>query len=124
MANPNIKTQMRFGKHDVEVLTKIKGSRDPFKLAPLNEFCRSIAGKAELIPEFDENIKWNMKKDRLPREELFGSPNKGLPPSMWQVDDLNTGRHPLSRTSSLNNAPKKKPRNNIDSEKEMFVDNN
>ena len=39
--DPAIKTQMRFGKHDVEVLTKTRGSRDPYKITPLHVICRN-----------------------------------------------------------------------------------
>ena len=126
--DPAIKTQMRFGKHDVEVLTKSRGSRDPYKLAPLHDIC-----KGENIPDFDVNIKWHHKKDRLQRQDIFVSPNKGLPPSMWQEDDLSKGRHPLSRTSSHNDAPKKRLRKEDDevvtvagsnSEVDMIVNSN
>ena len=34
-SNNSIKTQIRFGKHDIEVMTKIRGSDDPYKLTSL-----------------------------------------------------------------------------------------
>ena len=107
--DPTIKTQMRFGKHDVEVLKKTRGSRDPYKITPLHVICRN-----ENLPDFDYKIKWHHKKDRLPRQGIFDSTNKGLPPSMWNEDDIPKGRHPLSRTSSQNDAPKKRLRKEVD----------
>ena len=119
-SNPNIKTQMRFNKHDVEVLTKSRGSSEPYKVTPLTDICGED-GKVEDIPSFDDKIKWNMKKDRLPRNTTSGSPIRGLPPSMRVEDDRFS--HQLSRTNSLNNAPKKRQRkeNDMDIEKEPIV---
>ena len=100
-ANSELKTQMRFGKQDVEVLTKLRGSDEPYKIVSLNKFCQ---GK---IPAFDDKIKWNKKKDKLPRRPPTGSPNKGKPPSMCLEGP---SQHGFVRTSSQNDAPKKRSR--------------
>ena len=58
-------------------------------------------------------IKWNKKKDKMPRRPLTGGILKGKPPSMWQEIDQSS-KHPLSRTSSVNNAPKKSRAEDMD----------
>ena len=112
-SNNNIKTQMRFGRQDIEVMTKVRGSNDPYKLTSLKEICQK-EGKPDVIPEFDEKIKWNRKKDKQPRRPLTGSLPKGKPPSMWLVEGDQTNKHQMSRTSSVNTAPKKKSRDEVD----------
>ena len=80
--NSNLKTQMRFGKHDVEVSTKTRGSNDPYKLVPLKELCQTD-GKPDKIPDFDDRLKWKKKNDKLTWKPLAGSPVRGKPPSTW-----------------------------------------
>ena len=59
-----LKTQMRFNKHDVEVLTKVKGSEEGYKKIDLSEIC-----DADDIPSFDASIKWRKKNHKTtPRE--------------------------------------------------------
>ena len=94
----DIKTQIRFGKSDVEVLTKTKGQDEPFKLARLETICRG-----ESIPKFDHNLTWKRKDDNP--KKIDESPARGNPPSM-----SHRPIHVLSRTSSQEGAPKKKPR--------------
>ena len=94
-----IKTQIRFGKTDVEILTKKKGEGEPFKIIDIASIC-----KIEDVPKFDDSKIWNKKNYTADRNRKAQSPAKGKPPSMCQDKII----HPLSRTSSLNTAPKKK----------------
>ena len=63
--NPEIKTQVRFGQKDLEILIKNKGSEEPFQKVDLMEFI----GK-DKIPEFDHKMKWNYTKERPPRRRV------------------------------------------------------
>ena len=96
--NHDMKTQIRFGKSDIEILTKHKGQDEPFKLARLETICGG-----ETIPKFDHKLTWRRKNDNPRRFDE--SPARGNPPSMAQ-----RLTHALSRTNSQEGAPKKKPR--------------
>ena len=63
--NAELKTQIRFGQDDLIVLTKIKGSEEPYKIVNLREF----AGD-EFLPEFDMSLKWRIQEDRPPRRRV------------------------------------------------------
>ena len=94
-----LKTQIRFNHDDIEVLTKIKNSNESYKIINLEEIC-----DMDELPNFDPNIKWRKKFSKTQRDRLDESPARGKPPSM------STGIHSMSRSSSLNEAPRKKPR--------------
>ena len=55
-SDKDTKTQIRFGKTDVEILTKKRGQNEAFKITDLNDIC-----KIEDIPKYDEDIKWRGK---------------------------------------------------------------
>ena len=95
----NLKTQMRFGKFDVEILTKMRGQSDPFKLIPLQDIC-----DPETIPKYDNEIKWQKKTELGNLRKLESQPPGRKPPSMIPS---HTFLHSISRTSSLNEVPKK-----------------
>ena len=49
--NYNLKTQLRYGTNDFEILIKEKGTTKPFRLVEMKEFI----GESQL-PEFNHNI--------------------------------------------------------------------
>ena len=55
--NPEIKTQMRFTSFDIEVLTKMRGSEEPFRTVSLD----SIADPLD-IPNFDPQEKMDSQE--------------------------------------------------------------
>ena len=61
----SLKTQLRFGDRDIEVLTKEKGSEDPFRVTKLQEFIGD-----RTVPEFDFSLKWRAQNDRPPRRRV------------------------------------------------------
>ena len=63
--NPDIKTQLRFGKVDIEVLMKTKGSPEHYINVTFNTF----TNPAE-VPTFDFSLKWTQRKEREPRGKL------------------------------------------------------
>ena len=54
--NPKIKTQIRFGESELEVLTKVRGSAEPFKPTPLEKLMNT-----KLLPEYDHSRKWKVR---------------------------------------------------------------
>ena len=60
--DPWLKTQLRFGRADVEIFTKRKGGEAGYRLANLNDFI----GQQQL-PPFDHNIRWKKFIDHPPR---------------------------------------------------------
>ena len=65
----NLKTQLRFAKKDIEVLTKSKGSKDPYKPVPLDSitYLRNI-------PPFDHSSKWVRDDRQTLKMESFSLP--------------------------------------------------
>ena len=66
--NQGLKMQVRFGSRDLEVLTKYKGSEEPFKTTSLQDFLGD-----DDIPGYDDTIKWKWNKDRAPRRRVTSS---------------------------------------------------
>ena len=110
----NLKTQVRFGDKDLEVLTKTKGENEPFVKTDLKDFI----GEARL-PLFDDSQRWRHQKDRKPRRRVTSSRhNSPVRISNMEVEevDLNTseqvsnklGKHQLSVNSV--DDPTKRPR--------------
>ena len=66
--NSDLKTQIRFGKKDLEILTKTKGTDEPFTKVDLNDFTEGT-----IVPEFDHKISWKQKTDRIPRRRVTSS---------------------------------------------------
>ena len=60
-----LKTQLRFGEDDLIILTKQKGSNQPFKKVNMNDFTGGTR-----IPEFDTKVKWKITEDRPPRRRI------------------------------------------------------
>ena len=117
-ANSDLKTQMRFGKSDIEVLTKIRGSDEPYKIVSIKQICKD-AGNVEKIPDFDDKLKWHKRNDKIPHRPLTSNVVQGKPPSAWLEGESLPIRHHLSRTSSQNDAPKKRFRNSEDTDEKM-----
>ena len=66
--DPQLKTQIRFSSKDLEIMTKKKGSTEPFVKTSMNDF----VGEQEL-PSFDTKIKWKKTTDRKPRRIITSS---------------------------------------------------
>ena len=117
---PEVKTLLRFGTKDIELLMKTKGSSEPLRIVPY-----STVDDNSNIPKFDNTRKWkarttipnrrkknyNPDKEQLPsrsNQEEATSPNttqQGYRKDAHQISRTST----LSRTSSLKK-PTKKPR--------------
>ena len=65
----NLKTQLRFGHRDIDVMTKEKGSKEPYKYVPLVELTN-----LQDLPKFDHSRRWAQRVDRPPRRKINYSP--------------------------------------------------
>ena len=109
------KTQMRFNGDDIEVLLKEKGTPEPYRVIEHKEICN-----VDDLPDYDHNQVWKVKRDRQPKTYQT-SPNRGVPPSLSEIQ---VRTHPLSRETSMENAPRKKFRWNGRMEDDMEVMDN
>ena len=60
-----MKTQLRFGARDIEILLKKKGAAEPYKKVPYKTIT-----DPDLIPKFDYTLKWKPRNDRMTRRKL------------------------------------------------------
>ena len=63
--NANMKTQLRFGEHDVEILLKQKGTGESYKKVPYETIT-----DPRYVPKFDYNFKWTQSSNTAPRRKL------------------------------------------------------
>ena len=108
-----LKTQLRFGRKDIELFTKRKGENEPFRQIKLEDFTK------EEIPPFDHNVRWKHMTDK-PRRRHIRPTNRrnaenparrqdyGKTPEVEKTSGPEQAR-PLVRQSSINsNRDKKK----------------
>ena len=111
--NPLLKTQLRFGKRDVEIYTKIKGDDIGFRKVSIEDFIGDTT-----IPDFDRNIKWKRYLDRPPRRTTNQWESRGQRPSTQNKGPAKTSgffkektqaTQPMTRanSNSLNSTSKK-----------------
>ena len=72
-----LKTQIRWGKRDIEVFTKTKGTNEQFKRTNLKEFMGPV-----FLPDFDMDVEWKVNKGDKPRRKLVKEGIKTVPPSL------------------------------------------
>ena len=82
--DPGLKTQMRFGLREIEVLVKRKGEDKAFECVDLKDFF----GEA-VIPKYDATIKWRQQTDKPLRRKLILSPNKTVEPTIGEENGEN-----------------------------------
>ena len=114
----NLKTQIRYGKKDIEIYMKYRGDDTPYRLADISDFVDP--GK---VPPFDHRLKWRRIQDKPPRRKLTGQP----------AGRKNTDKDPVnplirqhSNTEKLNNTTKKAKLNSSsssDGEEDEEMDN-
>ena len=112
-----LRTQIRFGKSDLELWTKIKGEDEPLKNVDLLVFLGD-----DKIEDFDHEIKWTHKPDREPRRRVSSSPTRGFLPSLRQTVPIQPG---IVRYVSMSDKSKKSvttAKNDNDAQKDMEVE--
>ena len=98
-----IKTQMRFGDNDIELMVKERGSEEPFRRVDFREYM-----KEELIPEYDHSKKWKARTDRPPRRRCdYMGEKKTLPSHGAENPPPHMSVQPMIKQDSL---PRKKAR--------------
>ena len=98
----DLKTQLRFGNDDIDILMKSRKSGEGFKKVKITDL-----PDYKSIPEYDYDIAWKPKQDKQPRRKVRENLVKPLPPSRRNKE------LPLSRQNSLGTSPHmttKKPR--------------
>ena len=108
--DPNLKTIIKFNEKDIEVLTKLRRSDEPFKILELKEIEMKGA-----IPKFDHSITWKRRSDRPPRNPTKKVEGKICPPSIRQASFQ---RH---RSSSVSESSSKRPKTDRDPLEEVEV---
>ena len=71
MEDTTLKTQIRFGKKDIEIFVKNKGEGVPFRQIKIKEFTDITK-----VPCFDHSIKWRRYVDKPPRR-VVSRPARG-----------------------------------------------
>ena len=81
-AEPGLKTQLRFGKRDIEVFVKTRGEEGGFKKVKLEDFT-DVSG----IPEYNHEIRWKRYVDKLPRKATSHREENREKPSTRREND-------------------------------------
>ena len=77
-----LKTQIRFGTKDLIILTKEKGSQDPYYMENLDDFT-----DGRTLLKVDLGLKWKFQEDRPPRRRVgSGNPAGGTDCTQHTVD--------------------------------------
>ena len=111
--DPRLKTQLRFGKSDVELYTKYRGEEAGYRLAKLGDFMDTME-----LPQFDHDLKWRRVVEKPPRRKInYGnstirrsnsSPNQRCSNSTDETPAVrNTGLVRANSNSITNNDLKK-----------------
>ena len=98
------KTQLRFGDHDIEVLTKERGTEEPYRSVELDDFMDGTQ-----LPPFDHSKKWSQRTDRPPRRKINYGRQSEDPLTLYKP----TNKHQLSRQNSTEE-PKRQRGEGID----------
>ena len=103
-----LKTQIRFSKVGLDILTKEKGTNKPFRISKLS------AEEKATIPKFDHTLSWNRRKDRPNRMETQNVQPRGST-DYRRPSSLN---HPSKRqkTSQYNSRDGEKEDNGMENE--------
>ena len=117
--NTNLKTQVRFGTKDLEVLIKKKGENEPFTKVDLKNFIGE-----NTIPKFDDSLKWRKNTDRMPRRQVTNSRHNSPTRQDFFRQSLNTnpsqendktGKHDISTNSSDETLKRPRKETSLDS---------
>ena len=112
---PDLKTLMRFNNTDIELLTKIRGSMEPYKVRELSQ------EEKNRLPLFDHTKVWKKKVDRPPRRSLSPTTGRIQLPSMRKETH---GRPPPRQRSTSSQDLIKNKRQKRDITKEPSTDKN
>ena len=103
--DPNLKTQLRFGRQDVELFTKYRGGEIGYRLVKLDEFLDITK-----VAAFDHKVKWRRVTDQPPRRRVQYNPDRDVerdPLSTDSPPQLPADRITRANSNSTSNEPKK-----------------
>ena len=101
-SDDTIKTQLRFSQTDVDILTKTKGTEDPFKSIPLSHLT-----EVNDIPKYDHTRNCKHRVDIPPRRKvIYSSKDRNMSPSPSPTRQK-TLISPPTRQNSTDNPRKK-----------------
>ena len=120
--DPDLRTQMRFGTWDIELLTKYKNSGEGFKPVTIDYFTARME-----IPPFDDKIKWNFRQDRPPRRRVTSSPTvspsnsptKGQPSKTVQTERQASQPSKSSQVAAAEKSPSLVRQRSVENEKSI-----
>ena len=99
----NLKTQLRFGKSDVEVFVKYRDEQSGFRKVDLDEFADMSS-----IPHFNHRIKWRKVNDKPPRRKVDYGANRGNQEKGKTTEKVTERKQGLIRANSNSTASEKK----------------
>ena len=112
-----LRTQVRFGATDVEVLFKTRGSKEPYRQQSLASLTNT-----DDIPKFNFEKKWKQRQDRPPRTNVFLKAGRAGPGENPAKEKQNLT--PPSRENSIELRPNKKSRNERSVSSEVMEQDN
>ena len=115
-----LKTQLRYGTVDLEILTKEKGSEEPFRQVNLTDFIGET-----VLPTFDHTIKWRRLVDRPTRRRVTSSRSPSPDPANRKVSpqkpQLNKQLRQLSLTGKDTSVNKRQRQNEMDTTEDLNI---
>ena len=83
----DMKTQLRFSNRDIEVLIKIKGISEPYRVICYEEIINTME-----MPEFEYDMVWKPKSDRapVPVRDISPESERETPPCHAQKTEAQT----------------------------------
>ena len=91
----NVRTQIRFGKDDLEIYVKDKDENTPYTKIDLSEVT-----DMKMLPGYDLSKKWTTKKDRPPRRRINYDMESTVHEHPANRKDTTKAIHPISRENS------------------------
>ena len=95
--NPRLKTQLRFGKSDIELFTKYRGEEQGYRFTKLEDYMDTNE-----LPTFDHDLKWRRVVEKPPRRKIVYGNNKVARSNSRQRQEGQTSdQTPASRQTGL-----------------------
>ena len=110
MKNKDLKTQIRFGDTDIEVMLKDRSKDEGYSVLDLKVI--EVNGS---IPKFNHEVQWRKRIERLPRNSLKTVSGKLIPPSIQRSGSSSSG------SGSEVQPPKRQRKNKDDMEIEEGI---
>ena len=95
--DPRLKTQLQFGKSDVELFTKYRGEESGYRFAKLEDFMDTTE-----LPLFDHDLKWRKVVEKPPRRKInYGANTVGRSNSSQRKESQTEDQTPAIRQTGI-----------------------